>query len=149
MKLQIKIKEVTHDELVNLFSTATYGSSWLVIRNPKGSYKGTALEDENDSCEDSWTKVLLNGGTIYCYDNYAEDEDEFYGNLPHKFTDYGMRYELTLKDLIKGLEYVANKDNEYNIKCFNDWRTEANDFDFLEADNLIQCVLFGGEAIYG
>lgn len=147
MKVQTKIKEITHDELVNLFSTATYGSEWLVIRKPKGSYKGTALEDENDSCEDSWSKVLLNGGTIYCYDNYAEDEDEFYGNLPHKFTDYGMRYELTLKDLIKGLEKAGN-DGDYGAKCFDDWRFEGNDFDITEAEYLMQVAIFG-EAIYG
>lgn len=147
MKVQTKIKEITHEELVNLFSTATYGSNWLMITKPKGSYKGTALEDENDCTEDTWAKVLLNGGTIYCYDNCAEDEDEFYGNLPHKFTDCGMRYELTLKDLIKGLE-KACVDESYGTKYFDDWRFEGNDFDITEAEYLIQIAIFG-EAIYG
>ena len=148
MKVQTKIKEITHEDLVNLFSTATYGSNWLVIRKPKGSYKGTALEDENDCAEDTWAKVLLNGGTIYCYDNYAEDEDDFYGNLPHKFTDYDMRYELTLKDLIKGLE-KAIFDGDYSAKCFyhlcND---DAYNLDLPEAETLMQYIMFG-EAIYG
>lgn len=147
MKVQIRIKNITHEELVNLFSTATYGSNWLMIKKPKGSYKGTALEDENDCAEDTWAKVLLNGGTIYCYDNYAEDEDEFYGNLPHKFTHFGMRYELTLKDLIKGFE-KATLDENYGTKCFDDWRFEEGDFDITEAEYLMQIAIFG-EAIYG
>lgn len=44
MKLETKITEMTHDDLVLLLSTATEGCGWLEITMPQGSYKGTSLK---------------------------------------------------------------------------------------------------------
>ena len=106
MKTRTEITELTHDDLVELFSTATYGSEWLTIRKPLGIYKGTDLEDENDCLEDAWAKVLLAGKKLYAYDFFSEDETDSYGTLPHKWDkeDCAMRYEFTLEDLKKGIQ---------------------------------------------
>lgn len=144
MKVEFKILEITHDDLVNLFSTATYDSSYLSMGLPKGSYKGTELENVNDCVEDKWAKVLLNGGSVYVYDYYAEDEDEFYGNLPHEWNGNRMRYTITLEDIKRGLE-SCNKD-EYLRKNLEELITE--DIDLIGAENIMQQIVFG-EVIYG
>ena len=144
------IEEITHDDLVNLLSTATYGSNYLTCKIPKGNYKGTEMEDENDCVEDKWAKVLLAGKELYVYDYYAEDEDDFYGNLPHKWDENkeAMRYTITLEDIKKGAQKALDADNKYDRKFMNDWMNEEGDFDFCEADALMQLFAFG-ETVYG
>ena len=150
MKTRTIIEGITHDDLVNLFSTATYGSEYLTCRIPIGNYKGTELENENDCCEDKWAKVLLAGKTLYVYDYYAEDETDFFGNLPHKWKKdkEAMRYTITLEDIKKGAQKALDSDNEYDRKCMNDWMNEDGDFDICEAENLLQMFVFG-ETVYG
>ena len=149
MEVKTTITNITHDDLVNLFSTATYGSYYLDCGVPKGFYKGTELEDENDCREDKWAKVLLAGKHIYVYDYYAEDADEFYGNLPHHWSANRecMIYELTLDDIKKAVEKLSCA-GTHEKKWVQDWINEGNDFDLIEADALMQCIVFG-KYIYG
>ena len=71
MKTKTIITEINHDDLVNLFSTATYGSSYFDVFKKKKDYYGTELEDENDCREDTWAKVLLSGKPVYVFDYYS------------------------------------------------------------------------------
>lgn len=153
METKTIIKELTQEELVNLLCTATYGSSWLQIYAP--DREGVNIE-ERDCLEDVWAKCLLGGKTIECTDYYAETD--VYGDLPHEIdTDGNVTYKVTLKDLINGLQKCADgtfKDAEkYNDKgflarCYNDFAYDGDNWDYVEADALMQIVLFG-ELIYG
>jgi hypothetical protein len=150
MKTRTIIEEFSHEDLVDLLCTATYGSEYFACRIPKGNYKGTDLENENDCTEDKWAKVLLAGKTLYVYDYYAEDETDFFGNLPHKWKEdeQAMRYTITLEDIKKGAQQVLDSKNNYDKKCMQDWMAGEGDMDLCEAENLLQLFVFG-EAIYG
>ena len=157
MKTKTTITELTNDDLVNLLSTATCGSNWLSVKRPKGSYKGTKLEDENDCLEDTWAKVLLAGKSVYVYDFYAEDEDEHYGELPCTYKDNAMRYEVTLADIMVGLQkcldgtFKVNDDHEvfYMKTCVANFAdVDGVMFDLNDAENIMQVIVFN-ELIYG
>lgn len=149
MKTRTQIIELTHEDLVNLLCTATYGSEWLGIKIPKGNYKGTPLEDENDCVEDRWAKVLLNNGSkVFALDYLAEGE--YYGTLPHKVANNNgtMRYDLTLRTIKEGLSKAADSTDEYLRTCFTNFATDDPAFDLAQADYLMQFILFD-DVIYG
>lgn len=144
MKVQSKITDITHEDLVNLFSTGLYGSYYL-----DADYPNLDIYEEGECFEDKLAKALLAGHTIEINDMYAEDKDDFYGELPHKWDgSYGcMRYEITLQDVIKGLE-KAIFDGDYSAKCFNDLcNGDAYNLDLPEAETLMQYIMFG-ELVY-
>ena len=151
MKTKTIITELTQEDLVNLLCTATYGSSWLSCYAP--DKKEVGITDE-DCLEDEWAKVLLGGKSIICTDYYAEGE--CYGNLPCNIDDEdNAEYTLTLQDILDGLQRSADgtfKDaNAYKgflARCYNDFVNDGDDWDYTEADALMQIILFG-ELIYG
>lgn len=148
MKLKATITDITHDDLVNLFSTATFDSSWFGIKRPKGSYKGTELEDESDCLEDTWSKIVLNGGKLFFCDYYAEDEEDFYGTKPHEWKGDHMRYDITLDDIKSGIEKAVDE-GEYPARCVMRLiDNDSCDFDIDDAECLIQYIIFG-EQVYG
>lgn len=149
MKLTTTITDITKDDLVNLFSTATYGSDWLGLKIRKTDYYGTPLEDNNDCVEDKWAKVLLNGKSVFVYDYYAGDDDDFYGELFHVYCESrgAMRYTLTLDDIKKGLE-KALEAGEWDARCVHHLINDDGSFDLYEAEELMQMIVFG-EAVYG
>ena len=150
MKTTTIITGITHDDLVNLFSTATYGSSFFDVVKKKKDYYGTELEDKNDCREDTWAKVLLAGKPVYVLDYYSEDEDEAYGNLPHEWDEKrgAMKYTVTLEDIKKGLQKALNNGG-WDADCARDLIDEDScNLDLTEAENLLQIITFG-EAIYG
>jgi hypothetical protein len=148
MKAKTIITEINHDDLVNLFSTATYGSNYFDVAKKKKDYYGTELEDENDCREDTWAKILLAGKPVYVLDYYSEKEA--YGNLPHEWDEKrcAMRYTVTLEDIKNGIQKAIDNggwDAECAFDLIND---DACDLDLTEAENLLQIITFG-EAIYG
>ena len=150
MKVQTIITDITHDDLVNLFATATEGSNIFDVKKKKTDYYGTPLESETDCREDTWAKVLLAGKPVFVYDYCADDSDEFYGNLPHEWRPktQAMRYELTLENIRKGLERALGSQT-YIAKYAQDvMDDEAVNFDLTEAEGLLQYIVFG-EEIYG
>lgn len=140
MKYNLQVTEITHDELVNIFSMLFLENDFSVMYKkslyntiPKNKRVGDCLEDKVADC-------LLNGKEICVVDLQAEGQ--VYGNLPHKIDeeDESVSYFVTLQDFLNGfsnadaLEYVKDLANE-------------ND-DYWTAYNLIQFVIFG-ELIYG
>jgi hypothetical protein len=154
MKIEVKVTEVTHEDLVNLLCTASYGSQWLCFATPIGTKDGLDIV-EGDCREDVWAKALLAGKKIFVDDCYAEDADDFYGNLPHKFfgrccldgTTY-MRYDLTLEDIKNGLSRALSSGTYIADYARHLWEEEAMNIDQPEAEALIQYIVFGKE-IYG
>ena len=155
-KKQVTITEITHDDLVNLFSTALYGSTYL-----DADYPNSDIYEEDDCYEDKLAKALLNGQTIVVRDTYAEGC--VYGNLPHEIEGCeddediaDVAYEVTLEDVKKGLEkagsgtFIINFDGEkeFGVKAFDMFANEDLSFDLVCADCLMQIIVFG-ELIYG
>lgn len=154
-KKQVTITEITHDDLVNLFSTALYDSTYLDADYPKSD-----IYEEDDCYEDKLAKALLNGQTIVVRDTYAEGC--VYGNLPYEIEGCeedediaNVAYKVTLEDVKKGLEKAGSGtfkinfdgEEEFGVKAFDMFANE-DFFDLAYADCLMQIIVFG-ELIYG
>lgn len=161
MKATIQVKELTHEELVNIFSNATYDNSSMGIRIPKESKELVEeLKADNsintDCREDLWAEVLLNGGSISIIDNESDAEDEkdaiecAYGGYGHKVGyrvvegfcgDYGVTtYDVNMQEFLNG---CSNDDAMEYLKD-----TLDGSGDMYDAYNLLQIIAFG-EVIYG
>lgn len=113
------------DNLVDLLSTAFYGSSWFSGTIPE---KCRHLVKPTSECrEDKWADVLKNGGCIIVYD--WEEEKE---------------YELTLDAIVKGMEKLSGEHLNVCARVM----TFDGDADFYDADAVIQYAIFG-EWVYG
>ena len=161
MKLRnnVEIIDITHEDLVNLFSTALYGSSYLSAEYDKDFYNSiTKDKKEGDCFEDHIADVLLNGGEIYIYDAYSEGE--VYSDngelIKEEYSDEEYaQYTLTLTDIIEGLQraangtYKTNNDTKFIRQCFNEFaEDDCYDLDLTDADALMQIIAFN-ELIYG
>ena len=159
LKNNVEIIDITHEDLVNLFSTALYGSSYLSAEYDKDFYNSIPKDKKEGDCfEDHIADVLLNGGEIYIYDAYSEGElyskngeliKEEYGGEEYA------QYTLTLTDIIEGLQraangtYKTNNDTKYIRQCFNEFaEDDCYDLDLTDADALMQVITFN-ELIYG
>lgn len=127
------IDNISKETLVDLFSTATYGSNWLEIVtlvSEKHLDSGFTEEYlENRCCEEKWADRLLNGGHIVCKDWYeADDDDE---GKPTK-------YKIGLNTLKERLKLARDKE------AVRDWCdfVLGND-DYYTCNNLMQVVMFG------
>lgn len=132
------IDNISKETLVDLFSTATYGSSWLDITTLKAERH---LDDkfseeylENRCREEKCADRLLNGGHIVCIDWYpAEDNEE--GNPA--------RYQIDLNTLKERLKLARDKEA---VSDWSDFVSEKDDC--FTCNNLMQVVMFN-EVIYG
>ena len=156
MKTKTTITELTHDDLVELFSTALSGSSYL------GADYEESIEYNEDAClEDILANILLHGGCIKVNDYYSEGD--VYGELPHELDeeDECTTYFVTYDDIKRGLERAADGTfNAGNDKWTEQTKRSARvsfdsfvdedrcDFDLVRADILMQIILFD-EIIYG
>lgn len=156
MKTKTTITELTHDDLVELFSTALSGSSYL------GADYEESIEYNEDACfEDILANILLHGGCIKFNDYYSEGD--VYGELPHELDEENERttYYVTYDDIKKGLERAADGtfkgDNDKYRANELAFARKAYDafvnyddcgFDSVYADALMQIILFD-EIIYG
>ena len=151
MKTKMTITEISHEDLVNLLSTATYSSCWLVGRIAKGVRNKLDIQPD-DSREDVWAKALLAGYPIYMVDYYAEGC--VYGDKgsvdKNDEAEPGI-YRITLEDIKAGLQSAMDGDFAHNdeeevaaaARYVLHLRDEAYDFDNTEADTLMQIIMFG------
>ncbi len=138
MKTKITVTEFTHDELVDLLSTALYGSSWFEADYDNDKYK--LIENKEGDCfEDKLADMLLAGHKITLIDNYAEGES--YSKKCVGFNrDESANYEISLKDILKT---ASTKSGFKLVEEVLD-----GDGDYWTADAFLQRVVFG-EEIYG
>lgn len=160
MKIKTTIESITHDDLVELFSAALYGSDIFGVDYDAEVYNQCPDKKSDDCLEDKVARILLNDGSITISDCYAEDEDDFYGELRHEYDSsyQHMDYIVNIQDIKKGLAKCASGDFEVNdgfdnekqyiSKCFNDLLACEGNLDLFEAQNLLQIILFG-KLIYG
>lgn len=142
MKTQTTISGITHDDLVNLLSTAHYGSDWLALEY-------IAKYAAYETFEDGLAEQLLSGASIKVCDYNAEDKNDFYGNLPHKWDNENecMCYIVTLHDIENGIAKAIDNGGFEN-ECAQNLIHEPENLDVYEAEALMQMVVFG-ELIYG
>lgn len=163
MQTEIKVTSLTHDELVTIFSDATYGNNMMLIEvaNDPDTIEIMAFvmndPNINTKCrEDLWAEVLLNGGSICVIDTESEAEDEVdalenaYHGEAHNvgFTElngwcgsYGATtYDINLEEFLEG----CSKEDAYELLR----EVLDGDGDMWTAYNLMQIITFG-EEIYG
>lgn len=147
MKTKTTITEISHEDLVNLLSTATFGSGWLSCCISKATRE--KLKDlPGDSREDVWAHALLNGFPIYLRDHQAEGET--YGDRGSACEDGTAVYRITLQDVIAGLQsaldgdFDATDEDEVELaaRCVLHLRDECFDFDATDAEILAQIIMF-------
>jgi len=152
MKTHTTITDLTHEDLVDLFSTATYGSSWLEIWAPDREWLGIT---DSDCREDVWAKALLAGRQLYCIDHEAEGE--IYGDKGYVDTGdsaLSVIYRINLGDISIGLENALNGTfpgdadiKSWARKCAQDFIAGEGEMDNPEAECLMQIIMFG-DVIY-
>jgi len=119
--MKIKIQELTHEDLVNIFASVYDMYEYFhieVVNKPQ-------FDDSECECrEDTWAEVLLNGGTLAYIDH--EDDDNKYV------------FDLSLAKRRLGKSVAINYLTKFLMgesDAYNDWQ-------------LIQVMAFG-DAIYG
>lgn len=153
MKVSIKVLEIDHEHLVSLFSTALYGSDYLVGQLPTSDED---VEKHEDECwEDIAARHLLKGGSVLVRDENSEGEA--YSSLGTVDDKSGVTtYKIKLGDIIDGLNKAANgtfKVNDIDEEAaareyFFDFYDNEGNLDCVGADYLMQIILFG-EVVYG
>lgn len=124
MKTEIKVTSIEHEELVDLLSTALYGSNWFAARYDRSLYE--TIENKQGECfEDKLADMLLAGHKISIVD--GEDDGESV-------------YEIGLQDFLD----VASTKRGYQL--LEDVLSGAGDY--YTADSFLQRVVFG-EEVYG
>lgn len=168
MEATFTVNKLTHDELVNLFSTATYGNDYAIMVKPSKEFEGLKLDAQ--SIEDFWVSILEQGGSLWVYDLYDEstskEDVEYYGKQGINWveTDYkrvinkvvdilgrvhvigkfsAPAYKITMKTLIAGINANTKESSRLVQELFID-----EDYDLYTAYNLMQVAVFG-EIIYG
>lgn len=160
MKIERKtrIEKIEHEDLVNLFSSGLYGNPRIGADYDKDFYNSIPVGKVTGDCyEDKLADVLLNGGKVYLYDEYAEGD--VYGSRGEIIEeDDTAMYPTTLEDIKTGLENAFNgtfktsdpedSSKKYAAECANDLvEDEAMNLDLNEADTLLQIIMFN-EIIY-
>ena len=145
MKINLSVTDITHEDLVNILSTALETSYWAKCEYRVADYVDT---DQDDYYEDILAKILLAGKTVVINDTYAEDETDSHGNLNHYWDGEFelMSYEVSLNDIKAGItKCFASAD--YSHAVTNLIENDAINFDSRDADSLLQMIVFG-DVIY-
>lgn len=155
MKTKTQILGIEHDDLINLFSTAMYGSNFLCADYDEDEYAKLSNADEEDCEEDCIAKMLLAGKSVVVSDFYSEEEK--YGTLPTKWDEEHqcMDYTITLKDIWNGFQAALDgtfKGDEEEKKWAHKVMSEIlagdeGDYDQADAEMIMQIIIFG-ERIY-
>lgn len=154
MKTKTTITELSHEDLVNLLSTATFGSDWLSCSVASLTHELRAKP--GDCREDVWARALLAGDPIYLTDHQAEGctyGDR--GSLTND-EDESAVYRVGLSDVIAGLQFAMDGDFEPGDEDERELAARAaihladnsSQFDNAEAEILCQIIMFGS-IIYG
>lgn len=147
MKINVEIREVSHENLVDLLSTALYGNHRWCADYDIDTYNKN-IEGKEDWCfEDKLAAMLIHGYPIQISDMYAEDKDDFYGKLIHRYDEVNgcMDYDVYMSDIIAGLKKAWDKGEAVKVL---DLANEPENLDMWDADILLQYIVFG-DYIYG
>lgn len=157
--MKFVITSLSHEELVNLFSTATYGNDDIDVVYPEEKQVGQFGYADNDCYEDKIAKALLKGACVKvvdlaCDPEICKDDVEFYGVAGTNRVGKGYRwqntdsgkiywpiYYINLKTLLQGLSQADAAPYVQDLFV-------KEEGDMFTAYNLLQIAVFG-EIIYG
>lgn len=139
MKTEIKVTGIEHEELVNILSTALFGSSWFGAGYDRSVYESLA-EKNGDCFEDILADMLLAGHKITITDYEAEGESYSNKCVGINENDESADYEIDIEDFLK----VASTEEGYRLIQ----EVLSGDGDYYTADVFLQRVVFG-EEVYG
>lgn len=167
MEATFTVTKLTHDELVDLLSTATYDNDSAILVQPSEEYEGFQLESQTR--EDYWASVLEQGGSLWVYDLYDESASkkdvEYHGKeginwvetdyrvVVNKMMDIRGRvhilgkfsvptYKITLETLLAGI----NANTKESSSLVQEFFIEDTG-DLYTAYNILQIAVYG-EIIY-
>ena len=144
MKTRITVTELSHEDLVDILSTALYGCDYLRVDYNKETWSEIPEDKKEGQCyEDHLTDMLLNGHYIAATDIYADGE--IYGKRKHPMPASvdkkgNVTYCLALQDLL----WACSSPRGYKLIT----EILSGEGDYFTANNLLQIALFG-EEIYG
>lgn len=149
MQIKVTKEDFTKERVMDLFETATYGSSYLEISCEK------PLHEYEFGCDKAYWK-LIEGGEVVFTDYYAEGVNSRVCAAPYineieydPEDEYGpVRFHMNLDQIVDSLNYAIEHDDPYLAKCVIKWHNEDNDFDSVVADAIVQGIMFG-EVVYG
>jgi hypothetical protein len=139
METKITVTKFDHEDLVNLLSTALYGSSWFGASYDKKIYN-TLTKTEGDCFEDALADMLLAGHKITITDYEADGESYSDKCVGINEDDESAEYEIGIEDFLK----VASTEEGYKLVQ----EVLSDEGDYYTADAFLQRVVFGKE-IYG
>lgn len=139
MKTTINVTEFEHEELVDLLSTALYGSSWFEADYDSKIYE--TLKVKNGECfEDKLADMLLAGHKITIIDHEADGV-----SYSTKFVRFDGEYESAIYEIgLKDFLNTASTKKGYQLVE----EVLSGDGDYWTGDAFLQLVVFG-EEIYG
>lgn len=144
MKTRITVTELSHEDLVNILSTALYECNYLDAVYDRDMWKQIPEDKKEGNCyEDHLADMLLNGHYIAIIDFYAEGQ--IYGKRKHPMPasvdgEKNVTYCLALQDLL----WACSSPRGYQLVT----EILSGEGDYFTANSLLQIALFG-EEIYG
>lgn len=139
MKTEIKVTALNHEELVDLLSTALYGSSWFDASYNKEIY-GSLKDTQGDCFEDKLADMLIAGHKITIVDCEAEGEKYSDKCVAFEGEYQNAVYEVSMQDF---LDVASTKEG---FKLLEEVLDGSGDY--YTADAFLQRVVFG-EEVYG
>lgn len=148
METKLLVLDINQEDLVDLLTTASYGSHIFDIDYDSIDYDNVENKDCLDCFEDKIAKCLLNGKKMLVYDKFAEGERDGYGKCPHVWNEdeRTMDYKVTLDDVIEGIQKCFTE-SAFGMKCVCDLISREGNLDLDEAEYIMQFIVFG-EYIY-
>ena len=152
--MKVQVTELTHDELVDILSTALYGCDYLTADYDTKAWKEIPQSKKHGDCfEDHLADVLLNDGIIFITDNEADGVLYETSDVPCHLEkpawweqgndddsyEVGV-YEVSLKAILRACS--SPKGTELLMEVLN------GQGDYFTANNLLQLAMFG-QVIYG
>ena len=127
MKFEVKVIELSEEDIVDIMSGASYGISYWCSKMglEEGMYKKYRKED--DCIEDVYARALKDGCAMVFTD--IEDEDE--------------RYYLTYDRLIRSVQkFIDTRRCEDIFSIFEDGNEDGDDMDFIIQYALFDKIIF-------
>lgn len=144
METKIIVTKISHDDIVNILSTALYGCDCFEADYNRNIWSKIPEDRKEGNCyEDHLADMLLNGSSISVTDHYAEGmiytghKDE---SLIEMDKDGNATYYLTLEDFL----WACSTEKGYELAR----EIISGEGDYFTGNNLLQIAMFG-EVIYG
>lgn len=144
MKTRITVTELSHEDLVDILSTALYGCFILTVGYNKETWSKIPEDKKEGYCyEDHLADMLLNGHYLAATDVCAEGQ--IYSKRKHPMPatvdeEGNVTYYLALQDLL----WACSSPRGYKLVT----EVLSGEGDYFTANSLLQIAIFG-EEIYG